>query len=129
MNSTSAVAEESLRSFGVVQGNKIHEVDKINGAVTEKIISKDFVIRRNAKGEVIRQFEGIDMKAVYEAKPISYKVLKRAFDILASLIGLIILSPIFLITAIAIKLEDGGPVFFSGQRCGKNDWSSDYRER
>ena len=41
---------------------------------------------------------------------------KRFFDILFSLIALIITSPIFLITTIAIKLEDGGPVFFRQDR-------------
>ena len=37
---------------------------------------------------------------------------KRTIDIVGSTLGLIILSPVFLITAICIKLEDGGSVFF-----------------
>ncbi|WP_035776617.1 sugar transferase [Butyrivibrio sp. VCB2001] len=41
---------------------------------------------------------------------------KRAFDIIFSLLGLIVTSPILLITALAIKLEDGGPVFFRQDR-------------
>ncbi len=41
---------------------------------------------------------------------------KRFFDILFSLIALIITSPIFLVTTIAIKLEDDGPVFFRQDR-------------
>jgi exopolysaccharide biosynthesis polyprenyl glycosylphosphotransferase len=41
---------------------------------------------------------------------------KRAFDIVFSLLGLIITSPILLITALAIKIEDGGPVFFRQDR-------------
>lgn len=113
----SAVAEEAIANFGVVNGGKLHEIHE---AVTEKRISKDFVIQRNAKGEVIRQFEGIDMKAVYEAKPLAYKFIKRLFDIVFSALGLIIFSPVFLVTAIAIKMEDGGPVFFSGKRWGKD---------
>lgn len=40
------------------------------------------------------------------------KVLKRTFDIVASLLGLIILSPFFLIFAILIKLDSKGPIFF-----------------
>ncbi len=43
--------------------------------------------------------------------------IKRFFDILLSLIALIILSPVMLITALAIKLEDGGPVFYKQERC------------
>lgn len=113
----SAVAEEAIANFGVVNGGKLHEIHE---AVTEKRISKDFVIKRNAKGEVIRQFEGIDMKVVYEAKPLTYKFVKRLFDIVFSALALIIFSPVFLVTAIAIKMEDGGPVFFSGKRWGKD---------
>ena len=37
---------------------------------------------------------------------------KRMFDILVSLIMLIILSPVFLILAIAIKIDSRGPVFY-----------------
>ena len=43
--------------------------------------------------------------------------LKRAFDICASSLALIVLSPVFLVTAIAIKKNDGGPVFFKQERC------------
>ena len=41
---------------------------------------------------------------------------KRAFDIFASLVLLLLLSPLFLILAIAIKLESKGPVFFRQER-------------
>lgn len=60
------------------------------------------------------------MRAVYEKKSPIYKALKRIFDIVLSGIALICLSPIFVITAIAIKLEDGGPAFFTQQRAGKD---------
>ena len=45
---------------------------------------------------------------------------KRTFDIVFSLIALIILSPVFIITAIAIKLESKGPVLFKSKRVGTN---------
>ena len=48
-----------------------------------------------------------------------YRVLKRGFDFLVSIIGLIILSPIFAITALAIKLYDHGPVFYKQVRLTK----------
>ena len=47
-------------------------------------------------------------------------MLKRLFDIVASLFGLIIFSPLFLIAAIMIKKEDGGPVFYRGVRVGRH---------
>ncbi len=51
---------------------------------------------------------------------LEYLIVKRAMDIVLSLIALIVLSPIFLITAIAIKKEDGGPVFYKQVRLTKN---------
>lgn len=49
-----------------------------------------------------------------------YRFLKRSFDILASLLGLILLSPIFLVVAIAIKIDSKGPVIFKQKRIGRN---------
>ncbi len=48
------------------------------------------------------------------------RIIKRLMDLILSTLGLILLSPVFLITAIAIKLEDGGPVFYRSQRVGEN---------
>ncbi len=45
-----------------------------------------------------------------------YLTAKRALDIIASVCGLIICSPIFLAVAIAIKIQDGGPVFYRQKR-------------
>ena len=45
---------------------------------------------------------------------------KRLFDIFFSLLGIIILSPVFIITAIAIRLESKGPVIFKSKRVGTN---------
>lgn len=45
---------------------------------------------------------------------------KRAFDIIFSSLAIIILSPVFIITAIAIKLESPGPVLFKSKRVGTN---------
>lgn len=55
----------------------------------------------------------------YHPSPV-YLFLKRGFDILASGIATVILSPVFLATAIAIKRYDGGPVFYKQQRLTKD---------
>lgn len=54
----------------------------------------------------------------YSVKGLTFeqRIIKRAMDLAASLLGLIIASPIMLITALAIKLEDGGPVFYQQPR-------------
>lgn len=48
-----------------------------------------------------------------------YNFVKRIFDIFFSALALTLLSPVFLIIAIAIKLDDGGPVFYVSERVGK----------
>jgi len=46
-------------------------------------------------------------------------MVKRLFDILFSVLGLIFSSPFLLIIAFLIKAEDGGPVFYRGMRVGR----------
>lgn len=51
----------------------------------------------------------------------AYRITKRVFDIIAAAIALVILSPVFLIIAICIKVDDPkGPVFYSQIRVGKD---------
>lgn len=46
--------------------------------------------------------------------------LKRGIDILVSILGLILLSPVFFFTGLAVKLSSKGPIFYSHERIGKN---------
>jgi lipopolysaccharide/colanic/teichoic acid biosynthesis glycosyltransferase len=46
-------------------------------------------------------------------------MMKRGFDFVSSLVGLILASPVLLVIAILIKKEDGGPVFYRGVRVGR----------
>ena len=52
--------------------------------------------------------------------PFEYALIKRAFDFSAALLGLILLSPLMLMTAILIKAYDGGPVFYKQVRLTKD---------
>lgn len=47
-------------------------------------------------------------------------IVKRVFDIVAALIGLLLLAPLFLVLAVLIKRDSPGPVFFWGQRIGRH---------
>lgn len=49
-----------------------------------------------------------------------YLIIKRLLDFMLALIGLIILSPLFLVLIIAIKLDSSGPVLFKQKRVGIN---------
>lgn len=49
-----------------------------------------------------------------------FRFVKRSFDIFASLVALLLLSPVMLICAIAIKCDSKGPAVFCQQRVGRN---------
>jgi exopolysaccharide biosynthesis polyprenyl glycosylphosphotransferase len=49
------------------------------------------------------------------------RILKRVFDIIFSILGIIIFSPIMLLAALAIKLTSEGPVIYKNERIGSNE--------
>lgn len=58
---------------------------------------------------------------VMRASPnFEYMALKRAFDIFCSFIGIVVLSPLMLFVAAAIRLQDGGPAFYKQRRLTKD---------
>lgn len=60
----------------------------------------------------------INQKEVESRK--GYHLVKRLFDIILSIIGLVVLSPVMIMVAYKIKREDGGPIFYKQIRVGKN---------
>ena len=60
-----------------------------------------------------------DNVVVAHRRPIQ-SALKRALDVVASALGLVLLSPILLLAAIAIRTTSRGPVFFRQERVGRN---------
>ena len=70
-------------------------------------------------GDVIMQesihIQSFNSPVLYVTRSVikpEYRMIKRGFDFIASLVALIILSPIMLLIALAIKLYDGGPVIY-----------------
>ncbi|MFZ3341071.1 MAG: sugar transferase [Terriglobales bacterium] len=53
------------------------------------------------------------------AVSVGHGALRRAFDVTCAGAGLLFLSPLFCAIALAIKLDDGGPVFYAQERVGK----------
>ena len=62
---------------------------------------------------------GITGSTVVVRKRKGYEFLKRSMDIVGSLCGLVLLSPILLIIMVLIKLESKGPIIFSQDRVGR----------
>jgi exopolysaccharide biosynthesis polyprenyl glycosylphosphotransferase len=58
--------------------------------------------------------------AISPVESFAYTVVKRAFDLLAASLGLVILSPIFLAIAALVKFSSSGPVLFRQERIGRH---------
>ena len=52
---------------------------------------------------------------------IAFRAAKRSFDIAASVVGMVVLSPLLLATAVAVKFTSQGPVIFKQKRYGKDE--------
>ena len=64
--------------------------------------------------------ENVESDAVEVKTSKIYLFIKRIIDIVGSLIGLILLSPLLVIIGVLIKVESKGPIIFSQDRIGKN---------
>jgi lipopolysaccharide/colanic/teichoic acid biosynthesis glycosyltransferase len=53
-----------------------------------------------------------------ERTPLGYRVAKRSLDLVASVLGLLLISPILVFVAVAVKIESHGPVLFRQERLG-----------
>lgn len=79
--------------------------------ITDIIINNSYSIQISDSPVIVSRNRGLTL---------DQRVIKRIFDIFVSSIGLIIASPFMLICAIAIKLDDGGPIFFKQNRITQN---------
>ncbi len=81
--------------------------------------------------DIYREEESVVMDSNYSVadleildslgQQLAYKAVKRTFDIVLSFFAMIVLSPVFLVTAIAIKMDDGGPVIHRRYCIGKGN--------
>ncbi len=91
--------------------------------INDTIINSASVTELNKKIQFISDRENIlfdDEAPKYRILKFKIPVWKRLFDIVFSGLAIILLSPIFIITAIAIRLESPGPVMFKSKRVGTN---------
>ena len=91
--------------------------------INDTIDSKSSITELNKKIQFISDREMM----LFDDAPSKHRILrfkiplwKRLFDIVFSLLAIIILSPVFIITAITIRLESKGPIIFKSKRVGTN---------
>ncbi len=91
--------------------------------INDTIHHEASVTELNKKIQFISDRENIlfdDEAPKYGILKFKIPVWKRLFDIFFSTIAIILLSPVFILTAIAIRLESKGPILFKSQRVGTN---------
>ena len=95
----------------------------IKCGINDTIHREASVTELNKKIQFISDRENVlfsDEAPKYGILKFKIPIWKRLFDIVFSTLAIIVLSPVFLITAIAIKLESKGPVLFKSKRVGTN---------
>lgn len=77
---------------------------------------------RLSVGEKLFQVGRLQMMnlAASPVESFAYTVLKRTFDLVFAILGVIILSPVFLAIAVLVKVSSPGPMFFRQERVGRN---------
>ena len=80
---------------------------------------KDQPLILDARARALAEARRILTLALARARFAFFPVLKRTLDVVVSALALAILSPLFLVVALAIKLTDGGPVLFFQTRVGR----------
>ena len=91
--------------------------------INDTINKEASITELNKKVQFISARESIlfnNQNAKYKILKFKIPLWKRAFDIIVSAMAIFFLSPVFIITAIAIKLESKGPVVFKSKRVGTN---------
>jgi hypothetical protein len=107
----SCVPQERLAWAEVLKGSGVHG----------EVIS-DYAREIGALGVVHHPDAGVTGLLVSTGQlGIRSRAMKRLFDLVASLAGLVLLAPVMALCALAIKLEDGGPVFFRQRRMGRGN--------
>ena len=91
--------------------------------INDTVDANASITELNKKIQFIADREGM----LFDDAPSKHRILrfkiplwKRLFDIFFSLLAIIILSPVFILTAIAIRLESKGPIIFKSKRVGTN---------
>ena len=91
--------------------------------INDTVDANASITELNKKIQFIADREGM----LFDDAPSKHRILrfkiplwKRLFDIFFSLLAIILLSPVFILTAIAIRLESKGPIIFKSKRVGTN---------
>lgn len=104
---------ETLEEKGVVTSLDEENSESSDSSIILLSTQEQLECLENMKGDILAVAKTVKRKPVYS-------FVKRLFDIVASLVALILLSPVLIIVAEKIKKESDGPAIFKQLRVGKN---------
>jgi undecaprenyl-phosphate galactose phosphotransferase len=104
-----ATHDQLLRTYDICQGtrSRVKIASPLYGIISEKMFTEKY-------GDVAV----IDV--AQDEDNLTLRIVKRAFDLTLALVGFILLLPVFLAIAVAIRIDSSGPAFYSQVRVGKN---------
>ena len=120
------IKKKCKNAYIILLTNKLDDEDRQvyqKCGINDTIAINSSVTELNKKIQFIADREGMlfdDQEPIYRMLKFKIPIWKRLFDIFFSLLGIIILSPVFIITAIAIRLESNGPIVYKSKRVGTN---------
>ena len=116
------IARETGCGLVAAPGDAAALADAIATLYDDPAMTQEMGGRRAAGGAAVRPRRrgGVVSRAVRAGHAsVTRGMIKRGFDVVLAATGLVVSAPLWLLLAIAIKLEDGGPVFFRQERVGR----------
>jgi Sugar transferases involved in lipopolysaccharide synthesis len=114
----SDVSAEELKSYRSI--TYIDDVAFIKEISGEKLVLKINFLKKVKNKPVVEPKLLMDNMQHVKKIPISISnILKRTFDIIVASVAILVLLPVFVLIAIAIRLESKGPIFYIAKRAGK----------
>ena len=109
------LSEKELNNF---KKNKLpDEIIFLEDYDEKNLLAKGQFLKK-VKSQVSKLEARNGIKTSSQESPIQY-VIKRTFDILISSLALLVVSPLFILVALAVKMESKGPIFYISKRAGR----------
>ena len=126
INAITYLKKKNKRIYIILLTNELDPKDRAlyqKSGINDTLDTKASITEFNKKIQFISDRENMlfdDQQPKYRMLRFKIPVWKRLFDVFFAIFALIITSPIFILTAIAIKLESKGPAIFKSKRVGAN---------
>jgi lipopolysaccharide/colanic/teichoic acid biosynthesis glycosyltransferase len=122
-NVSVAGAAVAIAGTAVADGEQFRPPEAVQVAVCQQVVSGEVAVAVDAPKMLAAAFDPAALAEEFRDFDLQLSTLvclavKRAFDVAAATVALVVLSPLLVVVALLVKLSDGGPVFFAQTRVG-----------